>query len=90
MAGRLDAKTVESSGPLTAAIAAAWIFQGLLLGGIAWLVLGEPMYWAFADGMSVQSQLVLIAALPALLSGYWLAERGVRRFTDALGRLQRR
>jgi hypothetical protein len=33
---------------------------------------------------------VLIAALPALLSGYWLAERGVRRFTDALGRLQRR
>jgi hypothetical protein len=90
MAGRQDAKTDESSPPLTATVVAAWIFQGLLLGSIAWFVWSEPMYWVFADGMSVQAQVVLIAALPALLSGYWLAERGVRRFTDTLGRLQRR
>jgi hypothetical protein len=73
MAGRQDAKTDEASGR-AATIAAAWIFQGLFLGSIAWLVWGQPMYWAFADDMSLQAQVALIAALPALLSGYWLAE----------------
>jgi hypothetical protein len=79
MAGRLDAKTDEPDRPLAATIVAAWIFQGLFLGSIAWLVWSEPMYWVFADDMSLQSQVVLIAALPALLSGYWLAELYVPR-----------
>lgn len=79
MAGRQDAKTEEPDQPLAATIVAAWIFQGLFLGSIAWLVWSEPMYWVFADDMSLQSQVVLIVALPALLSGYWLAEHYVPR-----------
>jgi hypothetical protein len=79
MAGRQDAKTDESNQPLAATIVAAWIFQGLFLGSIAWLVRSEPMYWLFAADMSVQSQVVLIVALPALLSGYWLVEHYARR-----------
>ena len=63
MAGRQDAKTDESSPSLAAAIVTAWIFQGLLLGSIAWLVWSEPMYWVFADDVSLQSQVVLILAL---------------------------
>lgn len=79
MAGRRDAKTEESSQPLAATIVAAGLFQSLFLGSIAWLMWGEPMYWAFADDMSLQAQVVLIVALPALLSGYWLVERYVPR-----------
>ena len=79
MAGRRDAKTEESNQPLAATIVAAWIIQGLLLGSIAWLVWGEPMYWVFADDISLQSQAVLILGLPALLSGYWLFEHSVPR-----------
>jgi hypothetical protein len=79
MAGRRDAKTDESDQPLAATIAAAWIIQGLFFGAIAWLVLSEPLYWVFADDMSLQFQVVLIAALPALLSGYWLADLYVLR-----------
>jgi hypothetical protein len=79
MAGRRDAKRDESSQPLAATIVAAWIFQGLFLGSITWLAWGEPMYWAFADDISLQWQVVLIAALPALLSGYWLADYYVTR-----------
>jgi hypothetical protein len=74
MASRQDAKTTESTEPLAATIAAAWIFQGLFFGSIVWLVRSEPMYWVFADDISLQSQVVLISVLPALLSGYWLAE----------------
>ena len=87
MAGRLDAKTDESSPPLGATIVTAWIFQGLFLGSIAWLVWSEPMYWAFADDMSLQWQLVLIVALPALLSGYWLAEHYARHLWGRRRRL---
>lgn len=72
MAGRRDAKTKESSQPIAATIVAAWIIQGLFLGVVAWLVRSEPMYWVFADDVSLQAQAVLILALPALLSGYWL------------------
>jgi len=79
MAGRLDAKTDESGQPLAATIVAAWVFQSLFLGAIAWLVWSEPMYWVFADDMSLQSQVVLIVTLPALLSGYWLAELYIPR-----------
>ena len=79
MAGRQDAKTDELSQPLAATIVAAWIFQGLFLGSIAWLVWGEPMYWVSADDMSLQWQVVLIVALPALLSGYWLVSHYARR-----------
>ena len=74
MAGRLDAKTDESGQPLAATIVAAWMFQSLFLGAIAWLVWSEPMYWVFADDISLQAQVLLVSALPALLSGYWLAE----------------
>ncbi|HEY2873751.1 MAG TPA: hypothetical protein VGJ56_17635 [Reyranella sp.] len=79
MAGRQDAKTDESGPPLGATVVTAWIFQGLFLGSIAWLVWGEPMYWVFADDMSLQWQLVLVLALPSLLSGYWLVEHYARR-----------
>lgn len=79
MAGRRDAKTEEPSQPIAATVAAAWIIQGLFLGSMAWLVRGEPMYWVFADDMSLQWQAVLILALPALLSGYWLVEHFARR-----------
>jgi hypothetical protein len=79
MAGRRDAKRDESGQPLAATIVAAWIFQGLFLGSITWLAWGEPMYWAFADDISLQWQVVLIVALPALLSGYWLADHYVTR-----------
>jgi uncharacterized membrane protein len=37
------------------------------------------MYWVFADDMSLQWQLVLVLALPSLLSGYWLVEHYARR-----------
>ncbi|MGE5150434.1 MAG: hypothetical protein ACM3II_09975 [Rhodospirillaceae bacterium] len=79
MAGRQDAKTEESGQPLAATIAAAWIIQGLFLGSIAWLAWSEPMYWVFADDISLQSQVVLVVALPALLSGYWLVDHYARR-----------
>jgi hypothetical protein len=79
MAGRQDAKTEEQAQRTAATIVAAWIIQGLLLGSIAWLVWGEPLYWVFADDLSLQWQLVLIMALPAVLSGYWLAEHSARR-----------
>jgi len=79
MAGRPDAETEESDQPLAATIAAAWMFQSLFLGSMAWLVWSEPMYWVLVDDMSLQSLVVLIAALPALLSGYWLAELYVQR-----------
>lgn len=74
MAGRRDAKTEESNQPLAATIVAAWVFQLLFLGSIAWGAWSEPLYWVFADDMSLQWQVVLIATLPALLSGYWLVE----------------
>jgi hypothetical protein len=79
MAGRRDAKTEESSQPLAATIVAAWIIQGLFLGAVAWLVWGEPVYWVFADDISLQWQAILVLALPALLSGYWLVEHYARR-----------
>jgi hypothetical protein len=79
MAGRQDAKTDGSSQPLAATIVAAWLFQGLFLGSIAWLARSEPMYWVFADDLSLQWQVVLIVGLPALLSGYWLVEHYARR-----------
>ena len=79
MAGRQDAKTDGSSQPLAATIAAAWLIQGLFLGSIAWLAWGEPMYWVFADDISLQWQVVLIVALPTLLSGHWLVEHSPRR-----------
>jgi hypothetical protein len=79
MAGRRDAKTEESSQPLAATIVTAWLFQGLFLGSIVWLVRSEPMYWVFADDLSLQWQVVLIVALPTLLSGYWLVEHYARR-----------
>jgi hypothetical protein len=79
MAGRRDAKTEEWNEPLAATIAAAWIIQGLFLGSIAWLARSEPMYWVFADDISLQWQVVLILALPALLSGYWLIEHHAPR-----------
>jgi hypothetical protein len=78
MAGRQDAQTDESNQPLAATIVAAWLIQGLFLGSIAWLVWSEPMYWVFADDLSLQWQGVLVLALPALLSGYWLVEHGAR------------
>ncbi len=79
MTGRLDAKTKESSQALATTVAVAWIIQGLFLASIAWLVWSEPMYWVFADEISLQLQVVLVVALPALLSGYWLVEHYVRR-----------
>jgi hypothetical protein len=84
MAGRQDAKTDESGPPLGATVVTAWIFQGLFLGSIPWLVWGEPMYWVFADDMSLQWHLVL--ALPSLLSGYWLVEHYARRRADRVRR----
>lgn len=85
MAGRRDAKTDESGSPLAAAVVTAWIFQGLFLGSIAWLVWGEPMYWVFADDISLQWQVVLIVALPALLSGCWLVGHYVTRLWSKPG-----
>ena len=79
MAGRRVAKTEGPSQPLAATIGAAWIFQGLFLGSIAWLVWSEALYWVFADDISLQWQVVLIVALPALLSGYWLVGHYARR-----------
>ena len=79
MAGRQDAKAEESSQPLTATIVAAWLFQALLAGSIVWLVRSDPMYWVFAADLSLQWQVVLIVALPALLSGYWLVEHYAHR-----------
>ena len=78
MAGCRDAKTEESSQPIAVTVAAAWLIQGLFLGSIAWLVWSEPMYWVFADDISLQWQVALVMALPALLSGYWLVEHYVR------------
>jgi hypothetical protein len=85
MAGRLDAKTDESERPLAATIVAAWTFQGLFLGAVAWLVWSDPLYWTFADDLSLQAQVVLIALLPALLSGAWLI--GLYGARPRIGRL---
>jgi hypothetical protein len=85
MAGRLDAKTDESEKPLAATIVAAWMFQGLFLGAVAWLMWSDPLYWKFADDLSLQAQVVLISVLPALLSGAWLI--GLYGARPPIGRL---
>jgi hypothetical protein len=87
MASRRDAKTDELEPPLAATIVTAWIFQALFLGSIAWLAWGEPMYWAFADDLSLQWQVVLIVTLPTLLSGYWLVEHCAPRLWGKRRRL---
>ena len=57
---------------LTPTIVAAWAFQVLFAGALAWDLLSDPVYLPAAGPLSLQLLVLLIAAPPSLLSGIWL------------------